>query len=109
MNTLQRLQAHLAAPCVTTRSGTVYKPVLEAVLCADGSTMSVQASETHYSSPRTNEGPYTEVEVWCCGVIPAWDSWGDGDEPYAYLPIDLVVQEIDRRGGFHLDGFSDPA
>lgn len=33
-------------------------------------------------------------------VIPTWAKYGDGEDPYAYLPIELVVEEIDRRGGF---------
>ena len=33
------------------------------VKCKDGFTMSVQASKSHYSEPKNDEGPYSEVEV----------------------------------------------
>lgn len=60
----------------------------------------MQASSTHYCTPRIDCGFYTHVEVWCCGEVEAWAEYGDGEDPYAYLPIELVVEEIDRRGGF---------
>ena len=101
MNTLEKLQQHLAAPVIhQTEGGYEYKEVAVPVKCADGTTMSVQASEHHYSEPRENQGPYTQVEVWYCGEVAAWAYYGDGEDPYAYLPIELVVEEIDRRGGF---------
>jgi len=61
--------------------------------------MSVQANEHAYCTPRDNYGPYTEVEVWRCGEVALWAEYGDGEDPYAYLPIELVVEEINRRGG----------
>lgn len=94
--TLEKLQNHLVG---TIKVVDGYKPVVPSVRCADGSTMSVQASERHYSLPRENYGPYTHVEV-CCSVVDAWVEYGRGEEPYAYVPIELVVAEIDRRGGF---------
>jgi len=101
MTTFEKLQQHLAAPTIHQVHGTFeHKENAVPVQCADGTTMSVQASENHYSKPRENHGPYTYVEVWRCGEVPAWAEYGDGEEPYAYLPIELVVEEIDRRGGF---------
>lgn len=101
MTTLEKLQMHLASPTIhQSSSGYFHKDVAPPVRCADGTTMSVQASRSHYCSPRENSGPYTEVEVWNCGEVPAWAEYGDGEDPYAYLPIELVVEEIDRRGGF---------
>lgn len=100
MNTLERLQQHLAGEVEPVGSaGRLYKRVAPQLACVDGSTMSVQASETHYCTPRDNSGPYTHVEVWCCGTVPAWYEYGDGDDLYAYVPTELVVEEIDRRGG----------
>lgn len=101
MTTLEKLQQHLAAPEITTFGGGFeHKANTPHITCMDGTTLSVQASENHYSQPRENHGPYTQVEVWCCGEVPAWAEYGDGEDPYAYLPIELVVEEIDRRGGF---------
>lgn len=101
MNTLEKLQLHLSAPEIA-MGGTDYfhKPLADLVVCADDSVMSVQASQYHYSEPRENTGPYTHVEVWRCGSPEAWAEYGDGEEPYAYIPIELVAEEIDRRGGF---------
>ena len=100
MTTLDKLQAHLAAPSTWVSHGYSYKNVSPHVKCADGSTMSVQASWSHYCEPCDNVGPYTKVEVWCCGEVPAWSDFGDGEYPYARVPIELVAEEIDRRGGF---------
>jgi hypothetical protein len=33
------------------------------VTFADGTSVSIQASSFHYCSPRTNEGPWDEVEI----------------------------------------------
>ena len=33
------------------------------IVCKDGTTLSVQASEFHYCTPRDNKGPYTHVEI----------------------------------------------
>jgi len=100
MSTLDQLQKHLmSSKVIKTKSGHEYKDTAEAVQCKDGSTMSVQASRTHYCEPRENHGPYTHVEVWFCGTVWRWNEYGDASDPYAYLPIELVVDEIDRRGG----------
>ena len=38
-------------------------PQMPRIILADGVSLSVQASEHSYSSPRGNKGPYTKVEV----------------------------------------------
>lgn len=98
MSTHDKLQAHLAG-VVEARHGYEYKRVARKLVCADGTTLSVQASETHYCTPRTNVGPYTEVEVWCCTAPPADFFDSDEDEPSAYVPIEKVVAFIDAHGG----------
>ena len=100
MNTIEKLQERLSSEIEEYRPGAFHKHLADLVNCADGSTMSVQASECHYCQPRSNTGPYTHVEVWRCGSPEAWSEYGDGGDPYAYLPIEMVAQEIDRRGGF---------
>lgn len=86
-----------------------FKHVLPNLQCADGSTLSVQASENHYCSPRTNTGPYRSVEVYLVritsGEIPdAWYECRDTDDhdPFAYIPINLVVELIDAHGGIDI-------
>ncbi len=38
-------------------------PPIPVIECVDGLTLSVQASSTHYSSPRSYYGPHSQVEV----------------------------------------------
>lgn len=105
MNTLERLQQYLASGEVTRlSSGVSFKEPLEPVVCADGFRMSVQASSFHYCSPRTNEGPWTSVEIWCCGCVPEFEATQlyptGGEEPYERVPVEVVAQVIDSHGGF---------
>ena len=74
--------------------------------CADGFTMSAQASEYHYCSPRlTAAHPYAEVEVGypserCESLMPYAE---DADAPtqtvYGWVPVTIVEQLIDLHGG----------
>lgn len=103
MTTLNKLNAHLATPVNDLGPGYFHKLLALTLRCADGATLSVQASENHYSTPRDNVGPYTEVEVWCVtGAGPdgvtEFDYSEDG--PSAYVPIEQVVQFVDNHGGF---------
>lgn len=76
------------------------------VVCANGYVMSVQASHMHYSTPRKNDAEkYSEVE---CSLSeppfpgPAWhalSSHKSGDNIYAYVPIQLVLDLIQENGG----------
>ena len=98
MNTIDRLQKHLANEIIKTTSGLYYKPLADLVECADGTTLSVQASEGHYCTPRNNKGPYKKVEVWCVSSEVTEFDYSD-DEPSAYVPIEDVVRFIDNHGG----------
>lgn len=99
MTTLEKLQAHLATEVTYVTSTVKYKTVAPRVECADGARISVQASETHYSTPRSNTGPYTHVEAWCASTEVTEFEYSD-DEPSAQVPIEDVVQFIDNHGGF---------
>jgi len=85
----------------------VYKiqHVRKAVKCADGTTLSIQASDGHYCSPRVNSDEtdeYTEVEVWRVSkeVPESWKEYGDSENsPYAYIPVNLVQEFVDSCGG----------
>ena len=39
------------------------KKLFKEIICNDGFQMSVQASKTHFCTPRENNGPYSHVEV----------------------------------------------
>ena len=98
MNTLEQLQNHLATEPKETSFNYFYKDLAPIVKCKDGTTLSVQASQYHYSTPREDYGPYTEVEVWKA-TAPVTEFDYSDDDPSAYVPIGQVVQFIDNHGG----------
>jgi len=77
------------------------------IVCRDGSSISVQARESAYCTPRSDHGPYSTVE---CG-FPNREPWtlkefaelcGTDDYTqtvYSYVPVDLVMHELDLHGG----------
>ena len=104
-NTLQRMLATSKVP----HAGRAFKKQAPYVVCADGATISVQASRIHCCHPRDDEGPYTKVEVGFptnVDEMPAsWKEYAtDADQAvadiYAFIPIELVAQFIDEHGGF---------
>ena len=102
MTTFYQLQAMLMQPLIAYRPGVFCKKILSPVICVDGTTLSVQASETHYCTPRDNYGPYTEVEVWCISKNDVVEFEYSEDEPSGYVDIKAVVAFIDRHGGLAL-------
>lgn len=91
-----------------------FKKSAPPIKCMDGTTLSVQAGSLLYSTPRTDEGPYAEVEVGFPSVRPpdSWAPYFDGDwekdDPtesvYGYIPVELVRQFIESHGGEIDDG-----
>lgn len=82
------------------------KPNYAEVVCADGVTLSVQASRHHYCTPRNDEGPYTTVEVGFPSVRPpvSWkpycEDWKDPTNTvYGCVPVALVAHFVKRHGG----------
>jgi hypothetical protein len=84
-----------------------YSKVHEHLVCNDGTTLSVQASGTHYCSPRFNDSvSYSEVEVYFVSsdVPKCWLKYGDNvDHPFAYIPVVMVEEFIDSHGGIKND------
>jgi hypothetical protein len=86
---------------------TARRPVAEHIRCADGATLSVQASSLHHCTPKSDTGPWEAVEVWYIKgpkgnnvSVTSWNQWGDGlYDPYGYVPIRLVNDFIKRHGG----------
>lgn len=94
----------LVLPTVT--NGRLMFRVRPQILCADGTTLSVQASAGHYCTPRDIEGPYTAVEVgfpsapWPEAVEYKEDvSVADCDTVFAFVPVELVEAYIEAHGG----------
>jgi hypothetical protein len=79
--------------------------LMPTLTCKNGLTLSVQASGTHYCSPRNDEGPYTKVEVGFPSrrveaLMPyAEEARRPTDTVYPYVPIELVEQVIRENGG----------
>jgi hypothetical protein len=72
------------------------------VHCTDGFTMSVQAGEKYYCSPRSYTGPYTTVEVGYPSepeeVLTPYDN--AGVSVYGWVPVEIVDAIIAKHGGF---------
>lgn len=76
------------------------------IVCADGESLSVQASRTHYCSPRDCYGPWEAVEVGFPSVpVPEWAAFKDGPQladtaaVFGYVPVELVRAFIAAHGG----------
>lgn len=72
----------------------------------DGTVMSVQASHFHYCSPRIdNADCYDSVEVGfpSCEIAEIMEYAEDPDHPtdtvYGRVPVEILNQVIDSRGG----------
>jgi hypothetical protein len=68
--------------------GLAFKEQAPRIECADGFSVSVQASKTHYSTPRSDDGPYTHVE---CGFA----RYPEGASPVAPAVEVTCVDESD--------------
>ena len=82
-----------------------FKKKNEPVICADGFTMSVQAAEHSYCSPRNDDGPYTSAEV---GYPSAYDFYlqeyaENPEDPtgtvYGWVPAHVIRMCIEAHGG----------
>lgn len=81
-------------------------PYARKVKCADGLTMSVQASEWHYCNPRENVGPWRTVEIgYPSEVVDEIMQWVEDrtqplDTVYSQVPVEVVDAVIAAHGGF---------
>ena len=79
-----------------------------ALRCADGFALSIQTGSSNYCTPKTDDGPWTHVEVMLIeGQLryrSEWDKY-DGNqyddleststaEPYGWVPVELVNREL---------------
>lgn len=75
------------------------------VVCADGYTMSVQASRFHYCEPREDRGPYSKFEVgFPDGEEPEFMPYADDpttptETVYGWVPAEVIDAVIQRHGG----------
>lgn len=75
------------------------------IRCADGLELSVQASVTHYCTPRNGIGPWTAVEVgFPSARVEELLEYADNpdaptDTVYGYVPVEVVEAVVNSRGG----------
>lgn len=81
-------------------------PHMPRLVMESGASISVQASEYNYSSPRTNNGPFTKVEAgFPSETAPAtWEQYAEEwskptDTVYGYIPIEMVMLYVGAHGG----------
>ena len=80
-------------------------PLAKRIECEDGFSLSVQASHGAYCSPRTNLGPWYQVEVGFPSDVPTQimhyceNSETPTKTVYCYVPIELVEELIAAHGG----------
>jgi len=84
--------------------GSVF-PLSKRITCADGFSISVQATQGAYCKPRSNLGPWYEVECGFPSEKPELImSYAEQPEKptetvYGYVPIELVEQLLLLHGG----------
>ena len=80
-------------------------PRYQLVVCADNFSISVQASEYAYCSPRNNTGPYKDVELGYPSqpddLIAKWaeDKTRPTETIYGWVAVDVVRDLIAKHGG----------
>ena len=90
------------------------------LVCKDGFTMSVQAGEALYSSPRDVADEYEEAEIGfpsspeplITKYAEDWEVEGDDDQRlcdtvYPYVPVELIDEVISKHGGIDEDAVWD--
>lgn len=79
------------------------------ITCADGFSMSVQAREAAYCSPRNNVGPWSACEVgYPSEAEPLLMDWvEDANRPtdtvYTWVPVEVIDAVIAKHGGVKPD------
>lgn len=87
-----------------------YKRPVGRAVCNDGVSLSIQASEFHYCTPRDNEGPYSHKEVGFISdkegnsMAPpvTWTEYAEDEFPsdvYGWVPVELIEAFIVEHGG----------
>jgi hypothetical protein len=54
----------------------------------NGISLSIQQGATHYCT-------HDSVELWCCPHHQILEPYGDGEHPYARVPLVVIAQYID--------------
>ena len=88
--------------------------VMPPLVCRDGFNVSVQAGAKHYCEPRSDEGPYTHVELGFPSAPSdllteyAEDETAPTLTVYGYVPLGVVEALLESHGGFAGLQYFDP-
>jgi|TARA_Y100000310_G_scaffold340880_1_gene438155 hypothetical protein len=84
----------------------IFQKLNKVVTCADGFRISIQASETHYCTPRIDGAErYTEVEVGfpseaeACLMPYAEMAEAPTETVYGWVPVSIVSLLLAKHGG----------
>ena len=105
MTTLGMLQALLCERRPREAGGIEMLDGIPRLECVDGLGFSMQAGAFIYCEPRSNAGPWSEVELgFPTERVEAWMPYCDNaEEPtntvYGYVPLAVVAAVIDAHGG----------
>jgi len=90
MKTLNRLKGWLGNPAnIVSNDRLPGVQLRERFVTKNGIAISIQMSWGHHCTP--NES----VELWNCPPSPLLMAYGDGTDPYPYVPLELVAAYID--------------
>ena len=94
------INAHLAANR-SDRGG--FWSIAPPLVFANGTTLSVQGSESHYCEPRANHGPYTAVEVGPADhrlfpELRGHRCQGGRTEVHGWVPVTVILAIVARIG-----------
>jgi hypothetical protein len=98
MTTLERLRAWLAddanfdgekRPFDFGRNVFGFSGVRKRFITTNGISISIQQSGSHYCDDEN------EVEMWHCPHSPLLMQYGDAQDPYAYVPLEVCAGYID--------------
>lgn len=102
---MDKVNEYLKRNYKSTVIGDVELCVIKCMECADGFMISVQASSMHCCEPRRIKAwPYSEVELGFPSeldeLIADYANKPDTTETvFAYVPIDIVNQLVEKHGG----------
>lgn len=98
--TVKRLQLHLGALVPEGLRG--LGDFVQLIECNDETRLRILVGRFSFSWPKSDRGPYTNVEVQC-PTSPPPDSWKEYNDPigttWMYIPIELVAEYIWSHGG----------
>lgn len=100
---VEQIQSHLNSSVVHKYDDLVYREPVSHITCRDGTQISVQTGRHCYCTPRTDQGPWSHVEVMMISkTTPIHFEYPEGDVA-GYIPIESVAQEILSRGNIQID------